>query len=256
MKFAHIVPIDNLWVTRNQPYHMFLTHLVKKSDIYKGFGRMCKGYKILDNSLIELGDSVDLEDLCYAATAIYADEIVLPDTFMDGEKTFKRIWQSLTQLATGSAIVGYVGETRKKMAVIHGKNIDEWFRCFRRVIEIDEIDTIGIPKVTHKMHEEGRAWFVNAVADDIINAGKEIHLLGLWCELRELEQIKDLSKIRSIDSCFAALLAKNNYPICYGRPDGETINLEKDFINYETLQSKITEVNDYVANITGVSENI
>ena len=61
MQIIDIVPIHYLHLVQNQPMAMFLTHLVENSPEYAKFARNYTGYKILDNSLIELGEAVDIE---------------------------------------------------------------------------------------------------------------------------------------------------------------------------------------------------
>ena len=71
MKLINIFPIGNLGMHYTQDMHMFLTHLVEKYPFYAEFAKKVKGYKILDNSLIELGGAVDMKRILDAAEKIY-----------------------------------------------------------------------------------------------------------------------------------------------------------------------------------------
>ena len=70
MQIIDIVPIHYLHLVQNQPMAMFLTHLVENSPEYAKFARNYTGYKILDNSLIELGQAVSIERVLNAAKII------------------------------------------------------------------------------------------------------------------------------------------------------------------------------------------
>ena len=81
MQLINIFPLGNICMEYQQDMHMYLTHMVEKYPIYAATAEVAPGYKILDNSLIELGGSVSLERVIDAATHIGADEIILPDVF-------------------------------------------------------------------------------------------------------------------------------------------------------------------------------
>ena len=202
--------------------HMFLTHLVEQYPEYVKFAKKERGYKILDNSLIELGDAVSMSRVFEAAQLIDADEVVLPDKFLNKKETLIRALNGLDQLLK---LEKESGRTFKKMAVIHGKNEQEWFECFHFLNSIEQIDVLGIPKVTHKLHPKGRPYFVNNI---LKHTRKEIHLLGIWCDFYELDYIRDPNWVRSVDSSLVPLYIKNNRSLDYIRPDHEKIDLEND----------------------------
>ena len=94
MKLASIVPMKNVERTFDGDYAMMLTHLAKYYPKRKDLpyaSRQC--YRILDNSLIELGGAVDMEQLIEAAEMCEADEIILPDVFKDATATLKSVMQ-------------------------------------------------------------------------------------------------------------------------------------------------------------------
>ena len=115
------------------------------------------------------------------------------------------------------------------MAVAQGRNLQEWYDCYQKLLNIPEIDVIGIPKVLAKMHPAGRPGVVNDLCD--LNK-KPHHLLGLWYSFEELDRYEHPEKIRSVDTVLLAYMAK--YNLAYGsvRPDGFTIDLEHDVVNY------------------------
>ena len=98
MYLINIFPIPNIEMEQKQTMHMFLTHLVESSPEYRKAAIEAPGYKILDNSLIELGGAVDLKRILEAAEVIHADEIILPDVFQKGPETLEVVAQSIEYL--------------------------------------------------------------------------------------------------------------------------------------------------------------
>ena len=215
---------------KKQSMNMFLTHLIFKDKAYRDMAKNHKGYKILDNSLIELGGAMSMRDVLDAAELIKADEVVLPDVFMDGEATIK---------STTEALEEYEEELKqyKTMAVVHGETVDEWLRTFLYFSERLDVDVLGIPKVMHeqftKLWLPGRPGLLGKVID---LTNKDIHLLGLWNSFDELRYYgDDLKKIRSADTSLPSLLELNKLSIFSEREDCDqrTIDLERDKISNE-----------------------
>ena len=225
MKVIHIAPLNCtkvLYKKRRMPMAMCLTHLVEESKEYREFYQAFPGYKILDNSLIELGDAVNLQRVLKAAQEIDAQEIILPDVFQEGDATIEAVMYSIHELRSLGEIDRY-----KLMAVAHGRTVEEWVSCFNALSTIPEIGVIGIPKITAKLQPGGRP----ALESIWGNSPKEIHLLGLWYAFGELDSYMRPDRIRSVDTCQAAFLAKYHMDHWSVRPDGFTINLEDTSIN-------------------------
>lgn len=219
MHIIDIVPTNSLHLVTNEPMQMFLTHLVLSNKTYAEWAKNYKGYKILDNSLIENhGRAIDITDVLKAAEIIHADEIILPDVFSDGQETLKKVDQALKRCKD----VPY-----KLMAVVHGKDYNEWIETFRCLDNYEEIDTLGIPKVCTKLSPKGRADFENIWLD----SSKEIHLLGLWYSFAELKDLKNPERVRSVDTCQLAYLSKYHMEVLSVRPDGFTLNLDRDHVD-------------------------
>lgn len=209
---------------------MFLTHLILKDKAYRDMAKNHKGYKILDNSLIELDGAMSMKDVLAAADLIEADEVVLPDVFVDGEATIK---------STTEALEKYKEELKnyKTMAVVHGETVDEWLRTFHIFSARPDIDVLGIPKVMQEQFTEygqpGRPRLLSKVID---LTDKDIHLLGLWSSFDELRYYgDDLKRIRSMDTSLPSLLELNKRSIFSEREDcdQQTIDLERDKISNE-----------------------
>lgn len=238
MKLINIYPMGNLCMELTQDYHMFLTHMVEKYPLYEMTAQKSKGYKILDNSLIELGDSVDIERVLSAAKRICADEIILPDAFQDGPRTLISVQESLAYLRKKYPQKNW---PYKLMAVAQGRNEEEWYKCYRELLSIPEIDVIGIPKVLAKMHPKGRPYFVN----NLCELGKiEHHLLGLWYSLSELREYDNPQLIRSCDTVLLGFMAKYGLHVSGVRPDGFTVNLERDVVDYTQVFEELEDFLD------------
>lgn len=173
-------------------------------DQYKKFFKTEKGYKILDNSIIELGSAVEIGSVVEAAQELGAHEIVLTDVYKEGKASLRATDAALTWLYNN----GY-SNSFKYMAVPQGKNMYEFQECFDTLKEYKEVDVLGIPKYLADYHPRGRAeaeklWMYG-------QAGlKEIHLLGCKYSWQELELFKHLEKIRSMDTCLRGYMHIHN----------------------------------------------
>ena len=230
MQLINIFPLGNICMEYTQDMHMYLTHMVEKYPQYANTARDARGYKILDNSLIELGGAVDLERVLNAAKVINADEIILPDVFQDGPATVKAVRESLQYLTDKWPNRDW---PFKLMAVAQGATIEEWYTCYLELLAMPDVDVIGIPKVLAKMHPQGRPYFVNELCD---LRQKPHHLLGLWYSVSEFTDYRDLNLIRSCDTVLLGFMAKYGMSSIGVRPDGFTVDLENDVIDYTQIK--------------------
>lgn len=227
------------WMYEN-PTVMLLTHLVEEYPEYAEMARNSKVYKILDNSLIELGGALSMERLVAAADKIKADEIILPDVFQNSVETIKEAKKSIAWLKEHNMLGKY-----KIMVVCHGKTLEEWKYCFDQVNAMSEVDVIGVPKVT-------ATWLPNHNRADLFpvfkNTKKEIHLLGSWYNLSELLTLgkECWDFVRSADTCLPALCAIQNKGVWDNR-DG-TIELDREYseLTREKYDAVLQEFEDGV----------
>lgn len=231
MKIINIFPLGNIGMHYTQDMHMFLTHLVEKYPFYAKMAREVKGYKILDNSLIELGGAVNLQRVLAAAEKIGADEIILPDVFQDGPATIEAVTEAIKELLT---IYPNGNIPYKLMAVAQGKDEKEWYECYKFLLSNPYVNVVGIPKVLAKTHPKGRPYFVNELCN---LKYKPHHLLGVWYSMTELEEYKCYHDIRSCDTVLLGYMAKHGLQLHGVRPDGFTVDLENDVIDYSNMQS-------------------
>lgn len=223
MQLVSITP-KNLWQEMfTQDIVMCLTHLVMK---YPEYAEMIKNrpnncFVMLDNSIIELGESVTLQDILDAAEKVHADEIILRDGYPYAELTRQRIKEDIDYLRKHNLTTKY-----KIMAVLHGQNLEEFKQTFKFVNSIPEISTLGIPKVLCKwLPSRSRA----ELASIFTQTDKQIHLLGSWFNLQEEIEwpVEYRNKIRSIDTCLPSYYIISGKDISEDR-DG-TIDLEKEY---------------------------
>lgn len=231
MQIINIVPVGNICMEYTQPMHMYLTHLVEKYPMYIKVAQQAGGYKILDNSLIELGNAMTIERVLDAAEKIKAHEIILPDVFQDCDGTLRAIDAALTEIDWR-----YSGECPfNLMAVAQGKTWDEWDKCYEQLMADDRINVIGIPKVCAKMLPGGRPEVMRRSQCRL--SDKKHHLLGLWYSASELYQYEHPELIRSCDTVLASFIAKHNLTAMSVRPDGFTVDLENDVINPQIIDA-------------------
>lgn len=225
MQLINIYPIGNLGCEYSQNMHMFLTHMVENHVEYTQVAKDVAGYKILDNSVIELGNALSIGRILAAAEVIGADEIILPDVYCDGPRTLdfvKRAMNDLDRIYGGIDNCPY-----KLMAVAQGETIEEWIECYTELLFMEHVDVIGIPKVLAKMHPGGRPYVVNSYCQLNIK-DKQHHLLGVWYSLTEFKEYHNLEAIRSCDTVLPAYLAKYRLEPEGVRADGFTLDLERD----------------------------
>ena len=225
MNLCSICPVNKAHLMyENCGMVMLLTHLVEKYPSYvEEANKHPYHYKILDNSLIELGGALSMERLVKAAEKVKANEIILPDVFRDGEATYNAAVDAIDWLYKHDLMGKY-----KLMVVCHGTTEEEFKKCFDRLNELEEVDVIGIPKVMSSL-----PWVKNRSRNSLkhifMNTNKEIHFLGSWYNLEEVLTLdKDVwNKVRSVDTCLPSLDVIQDLKFYQDRKG--TIDLEKEY---------------------------
>jgi hypothetical protein len=125
-------------------YHLLLAHLILEDPNRWGdyYSENPGCFTIMDNSLIELGISLDPAKIVAAAEVVGADCVVLPDTLLEMEKTV----ESSTEAARK---IGFLPAHCQFLAVVQGRNIEEIDVCIKRFLqEIPQLGYISIPRIT------------------------------------------------------------------------------------------------------------
>lgn len=212
MKMAHIIPPSQLEaIPLTQKIHLCLVHLVERSEVYRDYYRnkAAQGHTvILDNSAFELGEAYPAEKMIDFAEEINATEIMAPEFFMDSEKTINSIFEFSELMCKRNMGV-------KIFATVCGSDINEWLRCYRAIVKLGNVATVGIsfrasqfipvPEVDTdiltKRRMEARTTLTSILAR-LRSPHVQHHLLGLW-DPYELIMQKHHSWIRSCDSSAA-----------------------------------------------------
>lgn len=220
MKTATILPTPYLSLIAYDKYHMCLAHLLGQdegyTEFYKLLGKDKDKYLIMDNGVIE-GDQRPITELVKKAMYVGADELILPDVFMDKEATIEKSYAALQYIHGNFPI--------RVMAVPQGKTIDEWLECAITMIDWD-IDCIGIPKVLTQIGgRDARLHVLHELGNKL--RGLDIHLLGCWSTPLEATLVErsvlngNIRPVRGIDSAIAYVYSREGILISDAdRPSG------------------------------------
>lgn len=237
MRIAHIVPVGNLdiysYMSRRPKFYMLLTHLYMESTTYADWAEQLKErepdcFIILDNSLIELGASMDFKTVIDVARAVKADEVILPDVFQDADSTYMKSREALDWYKDHKD----ENDTFQFQYVCHGRSYAEVAASIECGMNMPEVATLGIPKIYTATFPGGRAVFESLWE----HTNKEIHLLGCYSSFTELHNFHHLSRIRSMDTCLAAYNVLLGFDIYNTRVVG-TVDLKNDKIRKEDYRS-------------------
>lgn len=176
-RFAPVCPIQILERLGENAgrYHLPLAHDVMqsgKSDRFHDFFSKLRIHDdtviIMDNSVIELGESVDVQWLVNACAVACATHIVLPDSLLDGRIT--------VDLAIQAARVVESLQSDLKICVVpQGKTLAEWLWCAEQLNKEVNVHLWGCPRnFEHRLGSR----FVAARLLSIIAPGTPIHMLG------------------------------------------------------------------------------
>lgn len=151
-RFAPVCPIqilEKMGYFYAGDYHLPLAHDVMKpenKERYRDwFGKLADDDKfnqrvvIMDNSVIELGDSVDITWLLEACDVARATHIVLPDSLCNAEETVRlsiNAYQTLKPMGKFPAIT----------VVPQGKTVAEWLWCAEELLRNIPVAMWGIPR--------------------------------------------------------------------------------------------------------------
>ncbi len=180
-------------------YHLLLAHdiLNNKSTYYDLFHDRKDMVKILDNSVIELGTSVDVQKIKQAAHIIKADVIILPDVLLDGQATANNCAKALDvwtkEITTPEYMFGFDWTF---MYVPQGKTLEEWVRSAEVLSNDDRVGWWGIPRL-FRQHIGSRIDAVEIAK--VLNKHRKIHLLGFSDDLID-DVLSARSGVEGIDS--------------------------------------------------------
>lgn len=208
MHIALITPTSMLeYLCSTSKVQMCLAHRVLSDEPYARFYRQAStaGQSvIMDNSLWELGEAMNLDKLIEACQLVKPLELIIPDVFRDGPATLKS-FNDFTFQAVAAGMGGPCSEEypwQRNFAVAHGRDRQEWLECFDKLNAHPSVHTIGLPKVLDEIWSPGgRIGCIEFLeATGRVNPEKDYHCLGIWDDPVEVLLLGRHSWIRSLDT--------------------------------------------------------
>jgi hypothetical protein len=227
IKICVITPISHLETFESLgEMSMVLSHLVLERGGDNPYAKYYQRQRekgrfiLLDNSLFEYeaqGVGVGIDACLDAAEIIQPNEVIAEDVLFDGERTIESTKRFINQMDKR----GTLGRIQI-MGVVQGKTRDEWLTCLNQLMDIKEVNTIGLSKLSVPMSFLGEKESGGCVAcsrlectslidrcydynpDGRTIRGKCFHLLGgdNWLPW-EIKQQTQYPWIRSNDSSAA-----------------------------------------------------
>lgn len=229
-KLAHIVPVPHLEQTASNHYHMCLAHLVLQNEEYAAFYRKMSEqgkYVLMDNGAAE-NSQIGVVELLQAYHLVKPTEMVLPDTLSNGVDTYRKTVEGIQFFKLNNV-------TCKFMAVPQGLTLSEWIQSAKELIELSDVDTLGVSKFLTITTEDPyiRVQASKALTELnerlIVNGRKpkEIHLLGCHTgpdEVRAVFANEEAGRyVRGCDTALGYLYAQAGVDMVLDsvRPKGE-----------------------------------
>jgi hypothetical protein len=200
-KFAPVAPahiVEQLSEAARGDYHLLLAHdIPKNAEVYKRVYNHFGFTIIMDNSVIELGNAVDLGLIKQAVAVTSATSIVLPDVMLDGKATVASCEAALDIWYDAfSPLLGY-SNPWGFMYVPQGKTLEEFAASAEAFADKQHINFWGIPR--NLVGQIGTRRDAIEVCR-ALNPQRLIHLLGFSDNLIDDVLCARHRYIRGIDS--------------------------------------------------------
>lgn len=175
-------------------YHLLLAHDVLANqgayaehfeNMRDYFGR--RFVVLMDNSIVELGNAVNMEQVEIAGAVVGADVLILPDVMGNGKETLA-MFKSIVPTLNGN--FGY-------MAVPQGPTIGEFAACLEEYARWHSVSWVGIPRIATQ--QLGSRQKLIALAK-LIKPDWHVHLLGFSDNVVDDMLCANLDGIMGIDS--------------------------------------------------------
>jgi hypothetical protein len=229
IKLCVITPISHLETFEGLgEMSMVLSHLVLENGGDNPYANYYKKQRekgrfiILDNGAFECeaqGVGVGIDACLDAAEIIQPNEIIAEDVLYSGEQTLESTKRFIERMNERGMLQKY-----SIMAVVQGHTRDEWLTCLNRLMDMREVNTIGLSKLSVPISFLGEKESSGCVARSRVECvetiakcygwelndpqtslcGKRFHLLGgdNWLPW-EIKQQTQYPWIRSNDSSAA-----------------------------------------------------
>ena len=189
-------------------YFLLLAHdIIANEENRSEYAKLFKSRQFpaqvhLDNSVIELGDSVSMETLWDAADVVNANTIVLPDVLCKSQETVAstlRGYEDFMLLKNTRTVDSRY--PRNFMVIPQGETMAQWLWCLESIVkEIGDknIPWVGIPRnITGRIADTRR----HAIeATQLLVPGAMIHLMGFSDQVFDDFRCCFMNRVAGIDS--------------------------------------------------------
>jgi len=216
--FAPVCPIHILqelssYIPRAMQYTLPLAHdVLEHPDEYRLFYKNKTSYRvpncetvILDNSVIELGNAVDIRAIAEAAELCAANVIVLPDVLMDKNATIDACTEALN---TWPKHLNHMKQPYTFMIVPQGETPEEWLECAEYFADNPYIGWWGIGRNYKEKFNRSRLEAVQYAA--LLNPDRKMHLLGFSNDIKDDMLTANHWRVDGIDSAVPIRAASLN----------------------------------------------
>ena len=227
MKIATILPNRYLSLEDENDYHLCLAHLLHDRTYREWFKEksMRGDWVIMDNGVVETGKAMEMRRLIELGQEVGVSEIILPDEIHNKDET---IFLGMDAMAEYAMLTGkdFLNGNLPLMAVPQGDTAREWIDCVKHMLDWP-VRTIGISRFVNK-YFTSRLRALECVPE-LMNSGKEIHLLGCPGDPIEFHHVEKAfpGRIRGIDSGVAVIFATAG--VLMGHEPDKKPNVEIDF---------------------------
>lgn len=210
-KFAPVCPVRMYQeLKENHPeqfgkYFLLLAHdvVANPKEYADVFADLEDGTIIMDNSVIELGTSVDVSVLKDACEIVKADVLAIPDVLEDGMGTYEASWDFVNKWAN----VHDLSKDPELMFIPQGDDLDDYVECVMQAADNDiPMDWIGIARNTTKRIIDSRTLLVGFFA--VFSPSSKLHLLGFSEDTTDDIKCASMPFVEGIDSAVPVRTAK------------------------------------------------
>lgn len=189
-------------------YFLLLAHdIIHSNETREEYSKLFKNRMFpsqvhLDNSVIELGDSVSMEVLWDAADVVNANTIVLPDVLCKSQETIASTLKGYDdfQILRNTRPVDS-RYPRNFMVIPQGESMNAWVRCLESIISeigAQNIPWVGIPRNITGRIDTTRQHAIEAV--QLLAPQSMIHLMGFSDNVLDDFRCTFMQHVAGIDS--------------------------------------------------------
>ena len=239
MDFYVIPPLNRLDLIEKGDRVFVLSQLWKKSQEYRDFIFKMKEqgkWITLDNGAGDHDTTTTEMDLIQICKELEPNEVIPIDLLFDKETTILNLDRFISLLKSEGL------EHIEIFACPQGKDKEDWFECYKYMLDKEEVKTIGLSKITvpyiygtgknDQGIMEGRQLCFKELKElDLIR--KPIHCLGAG-DPREFMMYLNHPLMRSTDSCFSVWSGMNK--VNWEEGDFTRIPTPKEYFDIEVKE--------------------